>query len=247
MLYRFPFLLSLMLLVLSANVFAATEESTIHKTFSLQPGGTVSLKNVHGDVTIRGWDKNEVDLKATKRGPASNLDLVEIEMDSTPSRLAVESKYPRFHNNLDVSVTYELSVPKSALLDEISNVNGGLDISGIEGRMRINTVNGSADIAGSKSTLEAKTVNGNITAKWTEFPKEGDVQIQTINGQLKLQLPGSVNADIEASSLNGSIHTDYPITVESGFISKKLHGKIGAGGVRINLKTINGAIDISRM
>jgi len=46
--------------------------------------------------------------------------------------------------------------------------------------------------------------------------------------------------------LNGSIHTDYPITVESGFISKKIHGRIGSGGVTINLKTVNGGIDISR-
>jgi DUF4097 and DUF4098 domain-containing protein YvlB len=247
MLHRLTFLLSLMLLVLSANLFAATEERTIHKTFPLQAGGTVSLKNVNGDVTIHGWDKNEVDLKATKRGPADKLDLVEIQMDSTPQRLAVETKYPRFHNNSNVSVTYELSVPKSALLDAISNVNGGVDISEIEGRMRINTVNGSADITGSKSNIEAHTVNGNITAKWTEFPKQGEVQMQTVNGGLELHLPGSVNADIEASSLNGSIRTDYPITVESGFISRKLHGKIGAGGAAINLKTVNGTIEISRL
>jgi DUF4097 and DUF4098 domain-containing protein YvlB len=246
MLYRITFFLSFALF-LSANLFAATEERTIHKTFPLQAGRTVSLKIVNGDVTIRGWDKNEVDLKATKRGPADKLDLVEIQMDSTPQRLSVETKYPRFHSNTNVSVTYELSVPKSALMDEISNVNGGINISGIEGRMRINTVNGSADIAGSKSTIEAETVNGNITAKWTEFPKQGNVQMHTVNGRVQLQLPGSVNADVEASSLNGSIHTDYPITVERGFISKKLHGKIGAGGATINLKTINGEIDISRL
>jgi hypothetical protein len=244
MLYRFTFLL---VLFLSATLFAATEERTIHKTFPLQAGGTISLKNVNGDITLHGWEKNEVDLTAIKRGPAENLDLVEIEMDSTPQRLSVESKYPKFHNNTRVSVTYELSVPKSVLLDEISNVNGGIDISGVEGRMQINTVNGNAEIAGSKSTIEAETVNGNITAKWAEFPKEGNVQMETVNGRLELLLPGTVNADVEASSLNGSIHTDYPITIEKGFISKKLHGRIGSGGVTISLKTVNGGIDISRL
>jgi DUF4097 and DUF4098 domain-containing protein YvlB len=205
----------------------------------------VELSNVNGDVTIRGWEKNEVDMKATKRGPAEYLDLVQIEMDSTAERLSIETKYPRFRSKeRNVSVTYELMVPKHATLDAIHNVNGAIEVSGVEGELKINTVNGSAEIEGSKSTVRAETVNGKITARWFEFPKQGDVNMHTVNGGLKLHLPDNASADVKASSLNGSIHTDFPITVQGRFISRKLSGRIGEGGTSIDLSTVNGSIDI---
>jgi Toastrack DUF4097 len=246
MTFRFRLILGAALLFLAANLFAATEERSIHKTFPLNEKGTISVKNVQGDVTIRVWEKNEVDLRVTKRGPSQNLDLVEIAIESKPDVLRVESKYPRFRENTDVTVTYELTVPARASLNEVNNVNGGIDIIGVEGEIGISTVNGPVDISGIKSGLSAETVNGTIHAKWTEFPQRGEVTMRTVNGRLGLQLPGNVNADVQASSMNGSIHTDYPITVHRGFLSHKVEGRIGQGGATIELHTINGSIDISK-
>jgi len=228
----------------SAYLYGATEEQTLHKTYELSRNGFITLKNVHGDVTIRAWDKNEVDLTATKRGDARELDLVEIAIDSTPEHFDVESKYPRFHNNVDVSVTYELTVPRGSTLDDVSNVNGGVDIVGIEGRIDASTVNGSVHIDGARSAVHAESVNGSVHSKWAQFPEKGEIVMESVNGRLELQLPQDVNADVQAKSLNGSIHSDYPITVHNAFLSHKLEGKIGNGGVSIELKTVNGSINI---
>ncbi len=245
MVYSLKFYLCIVLLLFSANlVVAATEERITHQTFALNESGTVDLSNVNGDVTIRGWDKKEVDMTATKRAPAEYLDLIEIEIDSTPARLSIETKYPRGRKESNVSVTYELMVPKHAVLDAIHTVNGSIDISGVEGEIKINTVNGSAEIDGSKSELDAETVNGRITAKWADFPKQGDVNLRTVNGGLKLHLPDNANADVKASSMNGSIRADFPITVQGRFVSRSLSGRIGAGGTSIDLETVNGSIDI---
>lgn len=243
--YQVKILFCLVLLLLvSANVFATTEERVTHQTFELNEQGTVELSNVHGDVTIRGWDKKQVDMKATKRGPADYLDDIEIEIDASPDRLTIETKYPRRRKETNVSVEYELMVPKHAKLDSITNVNGSIDVSGVQGEIRINTVNGSAEMNGTTSSVDAETVNGNITAKWTEFPSDGAIKMRTVNGSLELELPSNANADLEASSINGSIHTDFPITVQGTFLSRRLEGKIGSGGSNIDLSTVNGAIDI---
>ena len=248
MVYLLKFNLCIVLLLLSASiVVAATEERIIQQTFPLNEQGTIELSNVNGDVTIRGWDKNEVDMKATKRAPSDYLDLIEIKIDSTPARLSIETKYPRGRKESNVSVTYELMVPKHAALSAIENVNGEIEISGVEGQIKINTVNGSAEIEGSKSAVDAETVNGRITAKWSDFPKQGDVMLRTVNGGLKLHLPDNVNADVKASSMNGNIRTDFPITVQGQFVSRKLSGRIGAGGTSIDLETVNGSIDIIKI
>ncbi|MGH9856888.1 MAG: DUF4097 family beta strand repeat-containing protein [Acidobacteriota bacterium] len=240
---RFVFCLALVLLASSFG-FAATEERVTHQTFDLNEWGTIELSNVNGDVTIRGWDKNQVDMKATKRGPSDHLDEVEIEIQNTPERLSIETKYPRRNRNTNVSVAYELMVPKHAKLDPITNVNGGIEVTGVQGEIRINTVNGSAEMNGTTSSVEAETVNGNITAKWNEFPSDGAVKMHTVNGSLELELPSNASADVQASSTNGSIRTDFPITVQGRFLSRKLEGKIGGGGSSIDLSTVNGAIDI---
>jgi DUF4097 and DUF4098 domain-containing protein YvlB len=228
----------------SAYLYAATDEQTLHQSYELNKTGSVAVKNVNGDVTIRVWDKNEVDLKATKRGHSEDFDLVEISIDSKPDRFTVESKYPHFRNNLDVAVDYELTVPRSAVLEDISNVNGGVDITGVEGEIGVSTVNGSVDIDGSRSSVKAESVNGSVHAKWAQFPQKGDIVMQTVNGRLQLTLPKDVNADLEAKSMNGSIHSDFPITVHNGFLSHRLEGQIGKGGVSITLKTLNGSINI---
>jgi DUF4097 and DUF4098 domain-containing protein YvlB len=236
--------LFLVLIFISSSLFAATEERTIHQTFALNASGRIDVSNVNGDITITGWDKNQVDMKATKRGPAENLDLVEIVTNSTPQRFSAETKYPRFKNNTDVSVRYEFMVPKSAILDEINNVNGEISITGVENEIRISTVNGAAEVQGTKSSLSAETVNGRIEVAWIDFPRNGNVDMQTVNGSLKLRLPGNANADVHAASLNGSIESEFPMTVQGRFISKKLTGKIGAGGTSIDLNTVNGSINI---
>jgi DUF4097 and DUF4098 domain-containing protein YvlB len=244
MVYQIRTVLFFLIFLLTAAVlFAAKEERTINHSFSLNPNGVIQLENVNGDVTIQAWDKNQVDMKAIKRGQAEHLDEVEIEINATPERLSVETKYPRHRKDNNVSVTYELMVPRGARLDSISNVNGDVQVSNVEGQMEIETVNGSADLTGSKEAVQATTVNGNITIKWIDFPDQGDVKAETVNGSLELELPADANADVSASSLNGRVRTDFPITVH-GFVSRKLEGKIGTGGTRIDLTTVNGGIEI---
>ena len=239
---RFPFLLALLLL--GSFAFGATEERVTKETFKLNEGGTVSLSNVNGDVTIRGWDKQEVDMKATKRGPASQLDEVEILIDSTPERLSINTKYPKRKKDNRVSVSYQLMVPKNSTLDAVETVNGEIEVTGVEGDIYVHTVNGSAELEGVRSSLHAETVNGNITSKWVAFPDNGKVEMETVNGSLELSIPHLSNATVNAELLNGSIQTDFPITVQGKFSSRTLSGQIGNGGTNIDLSTVNGSIDI---
>ena len=238
---------TVLFLLFACFAHAATEDRTMHQSYPLNKDGFVTVKNVNGDITIRVWDKNEVDLKATKHGPSQNLDLVEIEVDSKPDRFYVESKYPRFHNNTDVSVTYELTVPRGVTLEDVSDVNGGVEISGVEGEIGVSTVNGSLEVDGSKAPVRGESVNGNVRVKWASFPQKGEISMQSVNGRLELQLPPqNVHADVRASSMNGSIHSDYPINVHDALLSHKLEGQIGNGGVSITLKTLNGSIEITK-
>jgi DUF4097 and DUF4098 domain-containing protein YvlB len=238
--------LGLAVFLISSNLFAQTVEREFNYTFSLIEGGVVSVENANGDIRIKGWDQDRVEVKATKRGDEDVIDLVKIEIDSTPERLKIETVYPRFRKDIRVSVHYELLIPGSAVLDAIGNVNGDIEVRGIAGRMAVETVNGSILIEGSESSVKAQTVNGRISTAWARFPGNGSVRMQTVNGAVKLLLPEEAGAEVDASSMNGSIRTDFPITVRGGFLSRSLSGKIGSGGTRIAIGTINGSIEIRK-
>jgi DUF4097 and DUF4098 domain-containing protein YvlB len=234
------------LVLLTSGLSFAEDQKTIHETYALNADGLVSIKNVNGDITIHGWQKNEVDMKAIKRGDADDFEEVEIVIHSTPERLTIETKYPKWRKDTDVSVEYELMLPQTATLEEVGNVNGGIDISSVDHTLEVQTVNGSAQIKDTKSELNAATVNGSITVNWAQFPKDGRISIQSVNGALEVYLPATANGKIDVSSVNGSIECDFPITVQGRFKHNKLSGTIGAGGLNIELTTVNGRIDISR-
>src|SRR5438552_3603193 len=123
-----------------------TEE--LHKTYPIDADGRVSLKNVNGAVHISAWDRNEVEVNAIKRASTKEA-LVEasIVIDSASSSISIRTKYPeeerRSHNGRDhASVEYTLKVPRHARLFAVETVNGGVDVKGVSGAVKVSSVNG---------------------------------------------------------------------------------------------------------
>src|SRR2546426_6212604 len=69
-----------------------TEE--FHKTYPLAADGRVSLKNVNGKVEITGWDRNEVQVDAVKRGETKEaLAEAEIVIDASADLVSIRTRY----------------------------------------------------------------------------------------------------------------------------------------------------------
>jgi DUF4097 and DUF4098 domain-containing protein YvlB len=73
------------------------------------------------------------------------------------------------------------------------------------------------------------------------------VNMETVNGRVSIDLPENADADISADTLNGGINaSDFGLETEKGFVGSDLNGKIGNGGARLNIDTVNGSIKIRR-
>src|SRR5271165_1309635 len=123
-----------------------TEE--FHRTVPLSASGRVSLDNINGNVTITGWERNEVQIDAVKR--ASNqqkLDEARIEVDASSDSVHIRTRYPEGRtNNNPAHVTYELHVPGVARLDSINLVNGSLGVQRVGGEINASLVNGKTNV-----------------------------------------------------------------------------------------------------
>jgi len=236
-------LLAAVLLIVPAS-FGVTREFA--QTYHLKPDGTLELSNINGTVRIEGWDRDEVEVRAVKTTPdkESKLDLVSIDVNSTPDNLTIATRYPS-EEGVEVAVEYTVHVPRHTLLKHINTVNGTLRVKDLDSLGDLHTVNGNIEVYESSGDLHARTTNGNV---YVELKRpsvaHAGMQAETTNGSVLLAIPADSQADLEARCMNGSFSTDLPFVMEGAIQPRVLHGRLGKGGSPIRLGTVNGAIRV---
>lgn len=232
----------------------AKETAEWRKTYQLQPGGRVEISNVNGRIAVERSDNSSLEVVALKsaRGatPESAKDAlgrVEIREEVTASGVRIETKIERgssFFNQGGVEVAYTVRVPSGADM-RFTTVNGGIDVTRLDGRLDVETVNGgivARDVAG--AAFEASTVNGGIEVDLLRMPERG-VKLECTNGGIKLRLPADAKADISARVANGGIDAaGLPIDATEQS-RRRLEGRLNGGGPRIEIEGTNGGIRIA--
>jgi len=223
--------------------FGVTREFA--QTYHLKPDGTLELNNINGTVRIEGWDKDEVEVRAVKTTPdkESKLDLVSIDVNSTPDNLSISTRYPQ-EEGVEVAVEYTVHVPRRTLLKHINTVNGTLRVKDLDSLGDLHTVNGNIEVYESSGDLHAHTTNGNVYVELKHPSVSHGTLAETTNGSVLLAIPADSQADLEARCMNGSFSTDLPFVMEGAIQPRVLHGRLGKGGSPIRLGTVNGAIRV---
>ncbi|MEW6159938.1 MAG: DUF4097 family beta strand repeat-containing protein [Verrucomicrobiota bacterium] len=246
-------LISLLLIHPPLDNAAADLEEKLEKTFPISKTGKVFLENVNGDVAIKAWDRAEVKIVATKTARSQEaLDRVTIEISDKPEEIKVITRIAKsnrkfFGANDSASVDYELMVPAEARLDKISTVNGKVEIQKVSGGVEASSVNGKVLGQELSGDVELSSVNGAVTASIRSVENEKRISLHTVNGTVTLQLPRDANAEITADTLNGGISTEFDLPVKKQFpVGQDLKARLGEGGGRVKLSTVNGSIRLQR-
>lgn len=146
---------------------------------------------------------------------------------------------------------------------DIESVSGNIELAGHAAQADLQTVSGDilAPVLGDRAKLQ--TVSGRIQASggpWRQFTLStvsGDVQvtgaiasdgklgIDSMSGNVQLQLPAGTNATVHASSFSGDLRST------AGSVQKSDHGPgstldatFGKGGATINVETFSGDLRI---
>jgi DUF4097 and DUF4098 domain-containing protein YvlB len=234
------------LMAFALAIFASAQVTEdFHRTVPLTSNGRVSVENVNGNVTITGWERNEVQINAVKRANSQEkLNQARIEVENTSDSVHIRTRYSEGNNNNPASVTYELHVPRTARLDNISLVNGSLDVSQVSGDIKTSLVNGKTNVHDLAGHAHLSAVNGAINAYYRSLDNVNEIQLKSVNGAINLGLPSSPNADVSVSTVNGGITTDFPLQVQGKFVGRRVEGKLGNGGTRIEISNVNGSVHL---
>jgi hypothetical protein len=107
------------------------------------------------------------------------------------------------------------------------------------GSVRAETGSGGLDLHNVHGSLQAQAGSGNIKA---EGEATGGWVVHTGSGSIQLRLPQNASFDLDAHTGSGSINLSHPVTVQGSIGKKEVHGKVGAGGVPVEVQTGSGNI-----
>ncbi len=231
------------------------ETAQWHKTYQLDANGRLEINNVNGKIEVEPSTGNTVDVTALKkaRGASSEaakaaLDRASIAEDVSSGRIRIDTKVAHMggivFNGGNATVEYHVKVPAGAEV-KLTTVNGGIEITGLTGRITAETTNGGVTTRDVSGQLEASTTNGGLDIDVSRV-SDGGVKLDFTNGGLKMHVPRDAKATITATITNGGISAaDLPIETTGDNSRRRLEGRMNGGGGRIQIEGTNGGITLS--
>jgi hypothetical protein len=228
-----------------------------HKSYQLAPNGRVEIDNTNGKIDVEPATDNTVDVVAIKKAHGADdnaakaaLNDITIAEDASPSSVKIETKLPSrnggFHlfGGGNLQVEYHVKVPAGVQV-HVSNTNGGIDLTGVQGSVVAETTNGGIDARDISGAIQAETTNGGVDVDLARVA-DGGVTLGCTNGAVSLRLPKDSKATISARVTNGGIDTgNLAIDASGDNTRRRFDGRLNGGGPRIELETTNGAVSIS--
>jgi hypothetical protein len=234
-------------------------------------GAWIRVRNLSGEIRVRASSSDKVEITATKtwrRGDPKDVSIEtkkgsdgsilvcaiwnvrNRETTCTEDRYSTHNQGDRYgddrngdHN--DVSVDFEVRVPKGVKIG-VWTVNGAVTVDGATSEVRAGTVNGSVEASSSGGPVQANTVNGSVRASMGRYDGDRDLDFSTVNGSVIAEFTGDIDADIDLSTVNGRFQTDWPVTISGRIDPRRLRAKLGKGGPRIRLSTVNGNVELRK-
>lgn len=212
-------------------------------------GGTIAIDGrQNGGVSVKGWDQNQVLVRARVQTGALTADEAaalarQITIDVSGGK--IHANGPENRKNYHWSVSFEVFVPRRADLS-LETHNGGISISEVNGKIEFTALNGGVVLRKVGGAVRGSTTNGGIVVELSGDRWDGEtLDVRTTNGGVVMSVPENYSAHLQTGTVNGSISLDFPITVQ-GQINKQLAVNLGSGGATVKAMTTNGGVRIKR-
>jgi len=110
------------------------------------------------------------------------------------------------------------------------------------GSVRANAGSGNVRLRGVKGGLRAETGSGDITV---DGEPTGDWRVGAGSGNIDLRVPSSASFNIDARTSSGRLTVNRQVTMQGTFSRNHVQGKVGNGGVLLDLHTGSGDIQVN--
>src|SRR5262249_55771354 len=153
---------------------------------TLAPSGSLAVDGrQNGGVSVKGWDQNQVLVRAQVITGAAT----ESEAESLSKQIRIETggnkifaSGPERQKDYQWSVSYEVFVPRRSDVS-VETHNGGIVISDVAGKIDFNATNGGVVLKKIGGSVHGSTTNGGLVVELSGDHWDGDtLDVKTTNG-----------------------------------------------------------------
>ena len=224
-----------------------TYAQDFQKSYNVSAGGQIVIWNFQGDIKVKGYKGDSIEVAAEKKGPDRNL--IEIIDGSFGERVDLHPRYLQFgHGN--AKVDFEVRVPQSIEYNfsRISSMGGKVEVSDVLGRLWAETMRGNIEIKNVKGLVSASSNSGNISVEIDDASGHSHMRFSSISGDIEVRAPSGLDAFVDMSSISGLLKSDFPIEIQemrygSG---RSARGKLGSGKQLLHLRSVRGEVSLLR-
>jgi len=248
-----PFGYLLLATIVAAPAFA-TIDRDVQKTFSVTPGGELSVETNGGPIELKASSKPQVEVtihEHFRAGSDAEADQIaqknlDVKLEQTSKGVTVKAKcqndgggFWNWFSRSNVWVDVTVSVP-TQYNAKLKTSGGGIRVEKLDGELDANTSGGPIDMGKIDGKINAITSGGGI--KLDEGT--GDTKLSTSGGPIHV---GKCSGNVNLDTSGGGIHVDSA--------AGALHADTSGGGIHVNfvaaltgdssLETSGGGIEVS--
>jgi len=225
---------------------AVSGDSTVlTKSYPIDGEGTFSVRVVNGNVTVKGSDGDEAEVKITKRGGSAEARSgARVMVAQTDDGLTfINAGTPP-----DVDVSYEVRVPRGLHELQISTNRGDVKVSDFEGSVVASVQKGKAEFSGVTGQVKSNVIKGDTRVVYDKAEREGSQEFSVVKGNIEATLADGTDADVRAETITGDIDADgaFGLSVEKRAAGRALSGRLGDGGQTLRFKVTSGDIKLKK-
>ena len=159
------------------------------------------------------------------------------------------------HDLYRFTYNFKLRVPREIKLDLRTINHSDIHVSGTSGDFRIRNVNGGIEMTDIEGAGTVSTVNGGVKVTFAKNPASA-TSFKSVNGTLDVAFRPGLNADVKFKTMHGEVYTDFPASALPVSAEPPEHRgnmvvwrrnrmsgvRIGSGGPELNFETLNGEV-----
>lgn len=206
---------------------------SIATTYTVDPGGELTIDSDIGSVQIETSATNKVKIMVEKRLKEGTeeqarraFEEVDVKTEQQGSDVYIRIDRNRWFKRNRVSIAIMVQVPNTYNLD-IKTAGGSIEIEDLDGEIVAKTVDGSIRISATEGDVTARSLGGSIRIG----PTVGGVYVKTLSGCIDI---GETKGNVDAKTLSGSIRvgrTEGDVTARSlvgNIVAEATSGKVWA-------------------
>jgi len=262
----------LSLVILAAGLVAVLTTTPAYadewsKTYNLSGKPELRIETSDANIRVTTWDQNTIEAKVITSRYKIGEGGIRVDEHQTGDSVEIEVRYP--HHDFNVGwgnhrVDIIVQMPREGRVN-LRTGDGKIDIAGLKGDMDLHSGDGSENLEGVDGKLHASTGDGHITAqgRFDELElKTGDGHVEvragqgstlaagwrleTGDGNVSIEIPAELSADVSLHTSDGHIDLDMPITTEGKIRQNEVHGKLNGGGNPLTIHTGDGSIHLRK-